>query len=190
MKFHLSIFLILYFFVGCGELSSTMQTNIKKTNNTDVVIGGYFDVSSVKDDVLCISYPENINEVIIISKADGLFYFEKLNIVRSDHLLEYCNTSNNKFYDYALKPIKKYSVGGYVFDGKLLELNNIKGNEISFIKNNDEFIGNITTCTSSEGEHLNIWHKASMDKRLLYAYRYLNADLMANCQDKEVYEGD
>lgn len=188
MKFYLSIILILYFLVGCVQPNSETQTNATETNGTDAIVGGYFDISTIKDDVLCVSYPENMNKAIIISKIDELFYFEQLNIMKTEHLLEYCNTNKDQFYDYALKSIKKYNDGGYVFNGEFLKINNIRDNEINITINNNEFIGNITTCTSLEGEHLNVWNKGSMSERLIYAYRYLGLDLTESCQDKEYYD--
>lgn len=177
--------------------SGIIQSNQIQNDNTqdikNVIMGGTYH--SLNDDgshhnLICINYDEAVEEITLvgfdIDDVDYKLKFLNLPVLQDRQLLEKCNTEVNlteSRYIAYLPDDLNFSGYGQVFDA-----NDAKG----IIKDGQtiglDFDGNgqkdyLTICSSMEGEHFNAWQDETKDIKLAYAYRYINANLIATCEE-------
>ncbi|MGP9491751.1 hypothetical protein [Psychrobacter sp. AOP7-B1-24] len=174
-----------------ATLNNINQNEVKQNN--DVIIGGTYH--SLNDDdnypnLICINYDKAIKEVTLVGfDIDDVDYKSKfltLPVLQDRQLLEKCNAeaslTESRYIAY-LPDVSNFSTSGQAFDAtdanEIIKDGQIIG--LDFDRNGQQDY--LTTCSSMEGEHLNAWQDKTRSKKLAYAYRYIDADLITTCEE-------
>lgn len=181
--------------VGCAQ---PHQENTKKTVNTEsknYIRGGSFNTIAFEDGkktLACIKYSAAISKGIflnfddavkpIIRNATVTANSEQLKLCR-----EYFNSEEYTHTSLFIEPFE-YTINGFVFKRGDINLINEGGNKAGIDVNSDNKADYVHTCSSMEAEHLNIWSDKSKNKRLAYANRYIDADLIETCNNNDYPE--
>ncbi len=183
-----------------GNLIQANHTQSESTKNiSNVIMGGTYHSLNTDDsypNLICINYDKHIEEAMLIGfDEDDVSYalkFLTLPVMQDRQLLEKCNaeaTLTESHYIAYLPEGSKFSGYGQAFDADDANSIDKDGQIIGLDFDKDGQPDYLTTCSSMEGEHLNAWHDDTRSKKLAYAYRYINADLISTCEEID-YEDD
>lgn len=179
-------------------LNNINQNEVKQNN--DVIIGGTYHSLNYDDNypnLICINYDKAIEKVTLVGfDEDDIDYnlkFLTLSVMQDYKLLEKCNAeaslTESRYIAY-LPDDSNFSTSGQVFDATdangIIKDGQIIG--LDFDRNGQQDY--LTTCSSMEGEHLNAWQNKTRSRKLAYAYKYINADLITTCEEIDYDDSD
>lgn len=165
----------------------------ESTQNNDVIIGGTYHSLNYDEnypDLVCINYDKAIKEVTLVGfDEDDMNYTSKfltLPVMQDRQLLEKCNAEASLTESRYIAYLPKYSkLSGYGQAFDAIDANGIitKGQIVGLDFDKDGQQDFLTTCSSMEGEHFNAWQDKTRSLKLAYAYRHIDAHLIATCEE-------
>lgn len=182
-----------------NEIAQNDALQNETTQNNSVIKGGTYHSLNYDDNypnLICINYDKAIKEVTLVGFDEGdmnyTLKFLTLPVMQDRQLLEKCNAeaslTESRYIAY-LPEDSKFSGYGQAFDA--IDANGIINDDkivgLDFDKDGQQ--DHLTTCSSIEGEHFNAWHDKIKSKKLAYVYKYIDADLIATCEEID-YEKD